>query len=296
MVIAKNKFSFGRMRLSVLKFFEVPIRYFSAHLAALSKIVKYRRYLEELNLSSRNDIYISTFMKSGTTWMQMILYQLTSHGEMDFKHIYEISPWLELYMERDQRIKFKSSLMFFKTHLDYRLFPRKFSGKFIVVLRNGMDASVSQYHHFKDWGMPNLTFQESFHKFFAGDSGHKNWFEYTRRWMENRKKLNILYIKYEDLIANFEEVLLKIADFCGLSINEDEMPRILKKCSFDYMKLHEDKFGAPRPNFDILRNFIRIGKAGKGSTYYDDELIRSYKKQFTKQLSKFELLREYMPD
>src|SRR5690349_5973798 len=39
------------------------------------------------------DIYVVTFPKSGTTLMQMILYQLTTDGNMDFKHLYEVSPW-----------------------------------------------------------------------------------------------------------------------------------------------------------------------------------------------------------
>ena len=35
----------------------------------------------------KDDIYISTYPKSGTTLMQMILYHLTSDGKMNFKHI-----------------------------------------------------------------------------------------------------------------------------------------------------------------------------------------------------------------
>jgi len=35
------------------------------------------------------DIYIVSYPRSGTTWLQMILYQLTSDGSMGFDHITE---------------------------------------------------------------------------------------------------------------------------------------------------------------------------------------------------------------
>jgi hypothetical protein len=34
-----------------------------------------------------DDIFIVTYPRSGTTWMQMILYQLTTDGALDFPHI-----------------------------------------------------------------------------------------------------------------------------------------------------------------------------------------------------------------
>src|SRR5262249_49561577 len=42
-----------------------------------------------------DDIFIVTYPRSGTTWMQMILYQLTTDGNMDIPHIAERCPWFE---------------------------------------------------------------------------------------------------------------------------------------------------------------------------------------------------------
>ena len=42
-----------------------------------------------------DDVYISTYAKSGTTWMQQIVHQLRSDGETDFEEISCAVPWLE---------------------------------------------------------------------------------------------------------------------------------------------------------------------------------------------------------
>ena len=47
---------------------------------------RYRRYLAEFG-EADSDIWVSTYSKSGTTWMQVILYQLITDGRMDFDHL-----------------------------------------------------------------------------------------------------------------------------------------------------------------------------------------------------------------
>src|SRR5579864_3965630 len=63
-----------------------------------------------------DDIFIASYPKSGATLMQMMLYQLTTEGEMDFPHIACVSPLL------DDALRFGDSLESFpaprllKTH------------------------------------------------------------------------------------------------------------------------------------------------------------------------------------
>ena len=65
-----------------------------------------RIYFEQYKLlfdEREDDIYITTYPKSGTTLMQMIIYHLTTDGSMDFNHIYDVSPWIR--NESYRRIK-----------------------------------------------------------------------------------------------------------------------------------------------------------------------------------------------
>lgn len=52
-----------------------------------------------------SDIYVATFPKSGTTLTQMILYQMTTEGKMDFNHIYDVSPWLRNDAYKNRKLK-----------------------------------------------------------------------------------------------------------------------------------------------------------------------------------------------
>ena len=63
-------------------------------LTILRNLLRVRMFKREFDYRS-DDIYVATYMKSGTTLLQMILYQLFTDGNMDFDHIYDVSPWLE---------------------------------------------------------------------------------------------------------------------------------------------------------------------------------------------------------
>ena len=80
--------------------------------------VRKHRFFERLQ-ERDEDIYIITFLKSGTTWMQMICYQLLTEGDMDFNHIYDVSPWLSNAATTGgdvEKINELPSTRFFKCH------------------------------------------------------------------------------------------------------------------------------------------------------------------------------------
>ncbi len=223
----------------------------------------------------------------------MILYQLTSDGEMNFEHIYDKSPWIDKDFENGKQIIELDPPRFFKTHLNYNCFPKRFDAKFICVIRNGMDVAVSQYHQLLDFRVP-VSFDQSFKNYFLNKNKSKNWFYYTRNWLANKKEYNILYIRYEDLKNDFQGTLYKIADFCNIEMKEENLPRIIESCSFEYMKKYEEKF-IPERNGYKPGDFIRKGKSGQGKKMFSKELTMLYKNEFDKHLSKFEILRDYYP-
>ena len=78
----------------------------------VSKCESEKGRLKGLNFKPReSDVFIVTSPKCGTTWMQQIVHQLRSGGDMEFNDIYDVIPYIEvahdyhLDLEAEQRAK-----------------------------------------------------------------------------------------------------------------------------------------------------------------------------------------------
>ena len=78
----------------------------------ISRLMSEDSYQKGLCFQPRStDVIIATPPKCGTTWMQQIVHQLRTGGDMDFDSIHEEIPWLEvahdfnLDLEGEQKAK-----------------------------------------------------------------------------------------------------------------------------------------------------------------------------------------------
>jgi hypothetical protein len=235
-----------------------------------------------------DDIYIVTFPKSGTTLMQMLLYQLTTNGNMNFKHIYDVSPWIRNDAYRGISPRELTSPRLIKSHDGYQKFDRDTRGHFIYVYRNPMDVAISLYHQRRNYGLPKLEF-EKFLKSFLKE-GKMNWFTFNQKWFENKYNFPILYIQYEDLLDNFKACLEKVSNFLQIAYSGEDLIRIEEHCSFDFMKNHEEKFGVQpveKPPM-VYDQFIRKGKAGEGIEMLTEEHKSLFRQRYNELVYPYE--------
>jgi hypothetical protein len=283
-LVAVLLFLFGQLRRSVKRLMG-GLERLNERIESREARLHLRKCWAELGTRD-DDICIAAFMKSGTTWVQMIMYQLLTNGNMNFKHIYDVSYWPEnAYIL--PRVTSPTSPRLFKTHLPYDAVPRSYKGRFIYVMRDGRDVAASLYHHFKSYYSPDCTFDDIFKWNFIME-GERNWFAFTREWLSNRYRRKILYVRYEDMKADLERVLRRIITFCGLKVDENEFPRVLKRSNFAFMKQHQQKFGE-QPGYEmathpakIYDNFIRKGEVGEGKQYMSAEHEEYFEAQLQK--------------
>jgi len=212
-----------------------------------------------------DDIYIATYPKSGTTLLQMMLYQLTTDGGMGFPHINAVCPWIEMEIFKRNAASLETfpSPRCFKTHLFHRQLPRR--GRFIYIVRDVRDVVVSAFHNARRLGKDTSLerFTAEFLESGWGASG--TWFAHLRSWWPHRHDGDVLFLSYEEVIADLEGTVRRVAAFCGIPLREEEMPRILERCSLAFMKRHEEKldnrFHDVRPGYG---GFIRRGEATAG--------------------------------
>lgn len=219
-----------------------------------------------------DDIYIVTFPKSGTTVMQVILYQLVTNGKgtMDFDHIYDVSPWLRNDAFRGRPVRELPPPRVIKSHDFYESFDRRTKGRFIYVYRNGMDVAVSLYHQNKNYNKPDLSFDVFLRRFIRQRRG---WFRHLRDWLENNRGFPVLYVRYEDLVVDKRHEIERIIAFLGLDVSDEAIERALEYSSLEFMKKHETKFGVQPPDIEnrIFDQFIRKGATGEGARYLSAE-------------------------
>lgn len=213
-----------------------------------------------------DDLYIAAYPKSGTTLLQMMVHQIKTEGRMEFPHINAVCPWIELEFHRNNTagLEVLESPRCFKTHLLYRQLPR--TGRILYIVRDVRDVVVSAWHHARLLG--GVGSLEDFTAGFLrrGWGTSSTWSQHLRSWWPHRRDPRVLFLSYEQVIADLEGTVRRVAAFCGLALREEEVPRIVDRCGLAFMKQHEEKFDSrfqgTRPD---VQGFIRRGEAREGS-------------------------------
>ena len=262
----------------------VQARRLSSVSTRLLRVVHYRR-LQLSYHGAVDDLFIVSFPKSGTTLMQMLVHQLMTDGEVSFSHIREFSPFLEVDMVTARQpgknpIDAWPPPRVIKSHLNYSFVP-KGPGRYIYVMRNGLDVCVSFYHQYVrgGWTQP---FQFFFSAMMEGALPVGCWFDHVRSWLLNERNLNVLYVTYEELRADFHGVAQRVAAFCGLQVPPSEWPRIASHCSFQFMREHEDKFDETslKRVSGTQHRFLRCGIVGGWRSAMTPAMLAYYQTKY----------------
>jgi hypothetical protein len=251
---------------------------------------------------SDSDIYVSTYSKSGTTWAQIILYQLTTSGDMSFDHLFDISPWVWYAAVRETSPANIPAPRILKSHDDYRRFKNGRRGRIICVLRDGRDVCVSLYHHRCNFKRYTGTFDDHFEHFLH--NREYNWFDHLSPWLENSGRLPIHYLHFEDLKTRFDDAVLGIARFCGIEVDAEILHRTRARSSFASMKQHELQLGPRNAHFAgkensapyLVKNpdqFIRRGEIGDGRRALSEAQLAAFQQRFDRSLSAFPQVSRY---
>jgi hypothetical protein len=278
-----------RLAVRLLKAAAAALQWLANVLSAAAGKLQWIRLAHLEFVPRPDDIFIVTYPRSGTTWMQMILYQLTTDGDMDFPHIYEYCPFFERSSRSGLGFEARPSPRLFKSHLTYRKIP-KGPCKYIYVARDGKDVAVSYYHLSRDhsgFGFEG-TFSEFFDRYLRGKVEFGSWFEHVRGWWRHRNDPNVLFLRYEDLLDDLEGGIQKIIAFGGFEIAPERLPTILERCRFAFMKQHESQFdpvtGAAWEQGVQGKAFLRTGRAGDGKDQLSPEQATRFDRAFEKLL------------
>jgi hypothetical protein len=251
------------------------------------------------------DIVISTRSKSGTTWMQMIC-ALLVFGTADLPApLPTLSPWLDWLVEpRDEvfaRLAAQQHRRFIKTHTPLDGVPLDDRATYIVVARHPLDMAVSLHHQSAnldrermrqltgvvETAAPALSVHDALVAWIDRDAAPADdldslpgvlW-HLTDAW-RRRHDENVLLVHYDDLSADLDGEMRRIAARLGVELSEQTLSELVHAAGFTQMRARAQQL-APDPA-GILKDrraFFRRGGSGSGREILSDAEFAHYQRR-----------------
>ena len=255
------------------------------------------------------DIVISTRSKSGTTWLQMICALLVFQRTDPPGSLAELSPWLDwLVTPREQvlaALEAQQHRRFVKTHTPLDGIPLDPRATYVVVARHPLDLAVSLYHQGDNLDRERI-------RRLTGATGSParaaaprppvrewllSWIESVadpRERMDSlpgvlwhlkdawarRDEPHVVLVHYDDLLADLEGQMRRLADRLGIEVPEERWPELVGAATFRQMQTHADRL-VPDPS-GVLKDsaaFFRRGGSGAGRELLTDAELAHYRER-----------------
>ena len=239
--------------------------------------------------SRPGDIFVCTPPKCGTTWTQTIVANLIFPDGNLPAPVMMLSPWIEAKMmmpleDMHAYLASQTHRRVMKSHTPADGIPWFDGAKYIVVCRDGRDAFMSMLNHMarlkhkealnaqaeKEDIPPLSALEGDVHQQFAQWlQDDELFFGFMASYWARKDQPNLLFVHYSDLKSDLAGEMRRIAGFLDIEIAEELWPGVVERCTFEYMRNHEEMVGDMSVAFEGgTKGFIFKGTNGR----WKDEL------------------------
>lgn len=248
------------------------------------------------------DVWIVSYPKAGNTWVRHLVsnlyraaYDESAKGYVTFEEVDRYIPFLEDDRAWAARGMFRDMKepRLFKTHMPWNCDTYPCNNvvhdtaaiqchcpacahhfkRVIYVFRNGEDT-VASYYRF----LPSI--RAAFRKFTFGEFINKrrmypglSWSDHIRSWKyaAEQGKVEVLWLRYEDLVSNPRREVLRIAAFLQVDASEDSIDFAINGSSMEHLrKMEAQQEGLPfykmRYKKATAFNFVNSNSNDQNST------------------------------
>jgi aryl sulfotransferase len=263
------------------------------------------------------DIVVATPIKSGTTWMQAIVLHLVFQ-DLETRDVDKFSPWLDVRRrpldEVIADIEALTHRRVLKSHVPLDGLPFYGEVKYIVVGRDPRDVFMSLWSHYSNYTQENFAsvnnpdgrvgpplppcpadirdFWRSWISkgWFEGDTeGYPFWtnFRHVQSWWDHRDLPNILFVHYDDLLADLPAEIARIAAYLDIDVTPELTSAIAAKTSFDGMKRDAERVVPNREGRFVggAKTFIFKGTNGRWRSVLTDADLELYRAAVARELT-----------
>ena len=217
-----------------------------------------------------DDIFIATYSKCGTTWMQHIVSMLV-FASTEARPLWDVSPWPDARFgppidKLMASMEAQTHRRFLKSHLPLSALPLYEDVKYLHVARDGRDACMSLHNHARSFTPAGLAMLDSisqndpkfgdaypraadeagafFHDWITDDGSDgdpaASFFGLENSYWAERRRANVMLVHYNDLKADRDGEMRRIASFLDIEIPDAIWPRLVEAASFESMKRDGD--------------------------------------------------------
>ena len=236
-----------------------------------------------------SDVFVATYPKCGTTWMQYIVWLLAQGGRPlgANERLTDVFPHLE-EVGRDFVERLPEPRLI-KTHLPFAMTPWHPEARYVYVARNPFDCVVSFYHHTRGfvehYDFADGTFDDYFECFMDGDVDFGGYFDNLVPWAAHADEGNVLFTTFERMRSDPRAVVLEVARFLGdpfaaADSDPDLADRVLEHSSFGRMREDQQRWSSARP--EDAPPFIRRGAVGDWESHISPSQARRLATEFSR--------------
>ena len=204
----------------------------------------------------------------------------TNSSDLTKQEIYTIRPqvYKSISSEANETIYIKVHDAWQKNKDGIELFPSEITKGVILIVRNPFDIAISLTNH------SGISIEKAINR--LNDKDHcldetqsrlpsqlyqyiGSWSEHFRTWVDH-SGLNVLVVKYEDMLINPIPTFSRALEFLEIDIDIDQIRSSINKCSFENLQAQEKSVGfREKPIKSNL--FFNVGKKDYWKDFLDDD-------------------------
>jgi hypothetical protein len=251
-------------------------------------------------------VVIASYPKSGTTWMQAVVFELltlrelrASGDKVELDHISNFVPFLEndkchvhesnSLADNFEQAHAKVHATVFNTHLylsDMPAVDPNSSTRYLYMTRTARDVCNSFFHHLSHQALEDGGFAGSRSEFVkewaSGRIAFGSWGGHLKAWLTEGGEAvpvnepgDCLRVEYEAMKKDLGSTVRDVAAHLGMeALSDEEVADMLPRLSVDYMKQNIDKYEPKSVKWVDKKDgfqFIRAGNVGEGRKSFSEE-------------------------
>jgi len=251
-----------------------------------------------------DDVWVVTFPKCGTTWMQETLSMVVSNVDKEYCKIPQFlrSPFLEFDMildglppktlafpdnpviqKRAEAMKEAKGIIPYarnmtdsprvlKSHMPFAFLPPNLHEKckVVYVARSPKDVIVSYYYH--NVNIPIHGYKGSLSEFaeqvMKDDVLYGSFWSHLESGWKLREHPNVKFVWYEEMKKDSRKVITELSEFLGYPLTEAKKDELVEHISFKVMKENPAANPGKAMQLPPERDFMRKGEVGDWKQHF----------------------------